>query len=213
MRRVRKSLNYYDWVKIDKLPFATTFVLLIITGTIYYIYKLLGKDYTFFLILLITASFLCICFFIRDIVRIILKLKKDKELKQAILSTGIEQVNNLNPYEFEKWIAEMLSLGGYETETTKKSGDYGVDVIAKKGSTTIAIQVKKYTNPLGVKCVQEVIAGMQYYNANEGWVMSTAPSFTRQAQNQASVSNIKLFTYNDLAIFLKRIQRQHANEN
>lgn len=105
----------------------------------------------------------------------------------------------------------MLELGGYETEVTKQSRDYGVDVIAIKEDYKIVIQVKKYSNPLSIKCVQEIIAGKDYFDADERWVMSTAPKFTRQAKEQADISNIKLFNYNDLALFLSEIQESNIN--
>ena len=43
-----------------------------------------------------------------------------------------------------------------------KSGDYGVDVLAKKGGRICAIQCKKFneTNPIPPKYVQQLLGGM-----------------------------------------------------
>ena len=136
----------------------------------------------------------------------------EKELQEAILNTGIEQVENLDPFEFEEWVARFLRISGYRAYATKKSGDYGVDVIAEKEYNRIAIQVKKFSNPVGIKAVQEVIAGMDYYNCYEGWVITTAPYFTQAAKNLAQTRNIKLYNKNDLAILLYELQKEHNNE-
>lgn len=135
--------------------------------------------------------------------------EKEKQLQEAILLTNISQVDNLSPYEFEEWIARFLRISGYNANATKKSGDYGVDVIAQKGNTSIAIQVKKFTKPVGIKAVQEVISGMGYYNCCEGWVVTTAPYFTQAAKNLAKTRNVKLYNKNDLAILLYELQKDN----
>lgn len=69
-------------------------------------------------------------------------------MQNAILRTNISQVDKLTPYEFEKWVARFLRIAGYKASATKKSGDYGVDVVAEKDNTSIAIQVKNSQNLL-----------------------------------------------------------------
>ncbi|MDR2201590.1 MAG: restriction endonuclease [Clostridiales bacterium] len=135
-----------------------------------------------------------------------------RALDAAVLHTGIDRTDKLSPFEFEQWIARFLTLCGFDAATTPKSGDYGVDVLAGKDGLITAIQVKKYAGPLGVKCVQEVAAGMRYYNAHYGWVASTAPSFTRQARNLAKTCGVELFTKNDLALMLYALQQEHAGK-
>lgn len=135
--------------------------------------------------------------------------KKEKQLQEAILHTNISQVDQLTPYEFEEWVARFLRIAGYKANATKKSGDYGVDVIAEKDNTSIAIQVKKFTKPVGIKAVQEVISGMDYYNCYEGWVITTAPYFTQAAKNLAKTRNIKLYNKNDLTLLLYELQKDN----
>jgi restriction system protein len=50
----------------------------------------------------------------------------------------------MNPREYEMNVAEFYKSQGYQTELTPLSGDYGVDVFAKKGKEKIAIQAKMY---------------------------------------------------------------------
>lgn len=133
----------------------------------------------------------------------------EKKLQIAILNSGINQIDNLNPYEFEEWVARMFRLNRFKAMPTKRSGDYGVDVIAEKDNERIAIQVKKFSKPVGIKAVQEVIAGMDYYNCYDGWVITTAPYFTQASKNLAHTRNIKLYNKNDLALLLNEIQKNN----
>ncbi len=159
-----------------------------------------------FIPLFLVAIIGIIGYVINSIVNLKKQEKQEEEYKKAMLNTGIEQVKNLTPYEFEDWIAKFLSCCGFIAYTTKRSGDYGVDVIAEKQGKKIAIQVKKYSNPLGIKCVQEIIAGMGYYSADEGWVVSTAPYFTKNAQELAKTKNIRLFNFKELTLLLNNLQ-------
>ena len=68
-----------------------------------------------------------ICFFIL-IVLITHVIKKHNLLK----SSGINQIDQLSPFEFENWVTRFFQAHGYRAYTTQKSGDYGIDVIAEK---------------------------------------------------------------------------------
>ncbi len=159
----------------------------------------------------IVLVFSCIIALIIYIYKFIKEKKYEHKLQEAIINTNITQVDNLNPYEFEEWIARFLRIAGYNAKATKKSGDYGVDVIAEKENNRIAIQVKKFNKAVGIKAVQEVSAGMDYYNCCEGWVVTTAPYFTQAAKNLANIRNIKLYNKNDLAILLNDLQNKNKN--
>ena len=123
----------------------------------------------------------------------------DRILQEQLLRDGVSSIDNLTPYEFEEWIARLMRAKGYNAYTTKYSGDYGIDVIAEKEYTKIGIQVKKFHKPVGVKAIQEVIAGMQYYDCNIGWVVTSANGFTQAAINLAQKSGVVLLTKNDIA--------------
>lgn len=154
-------------------------------------------------VLLIIASLI---FLITYIVRRITEVKKEKELQNALINSGISQIDNLAPFEFEEWVARLLKTAGYNAIATKKSGDYGADVIAEKNGTKIAIQVKKFNQPVGIKAVQEVVSAMRYYDCQNGWVITSASGFTTAAYNLARKNSIKLINRNDLAIMLNQIK-------
>lgn len=168
-------------------------------------------DMVFVGIILLLVAVIIIAVVITKSVR----AKKAKDLLlEAMAKTNIASIKDLSPVQFEEWIANMFTLGGYKASLTPKSNDYGVDVLLEKeGVGRIAVQVKMYNNPVGVKAVQEVIAGKQYYGCNYGWVITSAPSFTRQAITLANNSNIKLIAHDDLALLLAQMQKEYNNKS
>ena len=141
--------------------------------------------------LTILITLICLIILITFIFRIIKK-------HNIIKCSGINQIDQLSPFEFETWVSHFLQKQGYRAYTTQKSGDYGIDVIAEKDQTKIAIQVKKYQQAVGIKAVQEVISGANYYECNEAWVVTSASAFTTAAYNLANKSHVKLVTRSDL---------------
>lgn len=96
-------------------------------------------------------------------------------------------------HEFEYYCADLLRRVGFlEVEVTRGSGDYGVDILAELGGVTYAVQCKRYDGPVGVKAVQEVYAGRDYYDCMVGVVM-TNQYFTRSAVEVAQKLKILLW--------------------
>ena len=96
-------------------------------------------------------------------------------------------------HEFEYYCADLLRRAGFlEVEVTRGSGDYGVDILAELAGVTYAVQCKRYDGPVGVKAVQEVYAGRDYYDRMVGVVM-TNQYFTRPAVEVAQKLKILLW--------------------
>lgn len=55
----------------------------------------------------------------------------------------------LNGWEFEEEVAKIFRLNGYQATVTKKTGDYGVDIIMSKDNFKYVVQCKHYKNPVG----------------------------------------------------------------
>ncbi|HED1420079.1 TPA: restriction endonuclease [Kluyvera georgiana] len=104
---------------------------------------------------------------------------------------------NLSPIEYEHLCADILREQGWEARVTQGSGDQGVDVLAIKDGMMLAVQCKKYSSPVGNKAVQEVIAGVGFYGANRGAVV-TNNTYTPSARQLASSHNILLLHHDDL---------------
>ncbi|HEQ1858446.1 TPA: restriction endonuclease [Providencia alcalifaciens] len=103
----------------------------------------------------------------------------------------------MSPLEYEMFCADILKENGWEARTTSASGDQGVDVIANKDRCCVAIQCKLYSSTVGNKAVQEVVAGMPYWGANVGVVVTNA-QYTRSARELAKIHDIYLLHHDEL---------------
>jgi len=103
----------------------------------------------------------------------------------------------VGPTQYEELCAEVMRLMGYDVRLTKASGDQGVDVVARKGAVTIAMQCKLYTSPVGNKAVQEVYAGKKFIEADLAVVVSNQ-EFTGSARQLAQALNVFLLHHSQL---------------
>lgn len=120
-------------------------------------------------------------------------IEKATTSKEILLSSNF---SFMSPYDFEEFVAKLFNKLGYNTITTSKTGDYGVDVIAENGFEKVAIQCKKYHegNTVGNQTIQMLLGAMQLQGlkADRGVVVTTS-HFTRQAYKQAEDNNVELW--------------------
>lgn len=104
-----------------------------------------------------------------------------------------EKFDYMTGEDFEVFVSVVLEKIGYiNTQLTKGSGDQGVDIIAEKDGVRYAIQCKRYSQPVGNKAVQEVLAGKNYYKCHVGAVI-TNNYFTQSAKELAKENGIILW--------------------
>jgi hypothetical protein len=122
-----------------------------------------------------------------------------------LIEEAIEEYSNagdysddMDPYVYEHFCAEQFKLAGWDhAEATSGSADQGVDVIAKRGNEFLVGQCKKYSKPVGNSAVQQVVAGIKYYGANKGVVISPS-GFTASAEKLAVSNNIELIHHSEI---------------
>jgi restriction endonuclease Mrr len=120
---------------------------------------------------------------------------------------GLDDVNYMEGWEFERYMADVLGRSGYSVESTQLSGDQGVDMLLDMEDRKIAVQLKRYTRPVGNKAVQEVLAGRVHYAAQEAWVITTS-SFTRGAMELARSTGVRLIDGRELREWLSELNRE-----
>lgn len=102
-------------------------------------------------------------------------------------------MDEMEGHDFEYYCADILKAHGFlDVEVTKGSGDFGADILAEKDGVTYAVQCKCYDKPIGVKAVQEIYAGRDFYDRMVGVVM-TNQYFTQPAVELAQKLNIMLW--------------------
>jgi len=115
------------------------------------------------------------------------------KLKEARLGIS-NNFSNLSPFEFEHFVAKLLREMGYNTKVTQKTGDYGVDIIAKKDNQTFAVQCKRYQekNLVGNRDIQRILGAMNSIKADRS-IFVTTSKFTKQAIKQSEGCLIELW--------------------
>lgn len=112
--------------------------------------------------------------------------------------TDFDQMSGV---EFEKYIWAFLSQKGYRVYETKKSYDFGVNLIVYARNNKTVVQVKRYKSKVGIKAVQEIISGKVFYDAKNAIVITNS-YYTEPAKKLAGKSKVKLYDRNDLKEFV-----------
>lgn len=100
-------------------------------------------------------------------------------------SKTMDEIQLMSGLEFEKFIARLLALAGYDDVALTKYTDQGGDIVCKSpcGRRTV-VQVKRWNKPLGNKVIQEVFGAVKYYDAKFGMIITNS-RFTQKAQELA----------------------------
>lgn len=126
--------------------------------------------------------------------------KSQGENRMTALTYRIDELSGI---EFEACVAELVKRNGYNNvQTTKATGDFGIDVLCNKGGMKYGIQCKRYAKRVGVKAVQEAIAGKQYYRL-DSVIVATNTYFTPNAMDMARRSGVILWNRDDIVRMLK----------
>lgn len=125
------------------------------------------------------------------------------------LNYTIEQLDSMEGHKFEYAVADLLLHNGWrDVEVTKGSGDYGIDILARRGSTTYAIQCKRYNKAVSLRAVQEANSGADYYHCQAAAVI-TNNIFTQNAVNLANENGVRLYDRNDLILLINNYEEEY----
>ena len=117
-------------------------------------------------------------------------------------SSGLPaRFENMGGAEFENEVAALLGDLGYSVQRARASGDKGVDLILKKGNRKVAVQLKRWTAPVGHRAVQAAFEGRVHHGADEAWLVTTS-RFTPRAAELARTTGVRLVDGAELADWL-----------
>lgn len=119
------------------------------------------------------------------------------------------EIDQMSGHEFEEFVCSLFQSLGYRAEATKKSRDFGVDIVCIHGRDKIALQTKRYSKNVNLKCVQEVTAGMRKYNCNKSMVVTNS-YFTQSAIDLAMHNDCELVNRDSLIDLIQHSARLSA---
>ena len=122
-----------------------------------------------------------------------------------MVQSGIKDIDRMSGYDFEDYLKVLFKKLGYKPQVTKKSGDFGADLVLK-GKNKIVIQAKRYgyKNNVSLDAVREVYASKAFYKADEAWVITNS-FYTKQAEMLAEACEVRLLNRYDLQKFIVEI--------
>ncbi|HWF27190.1 MAG TPA: restriction endonuclease, partial [Mycobacterium sp.] len=110
-------------------------------------------------------------------------LQRRRDLR--CVASGMAAVDQMSGVEFEEFVAAQLRTRGWSVTRTASTGDYGVDLIAKKDGSHMAVQCKRLAKAVGVAAVQQVVSGAAHHGCNQA-VVVTNQAFTKAARQLAT---------------------------
>lgn len=130
----------------------------------------------------------------------------NEELDKIEISQSVNSnVDQMSGIDYEHYCKGLLEKAGWDVTISKATGDQGVDLVASMDNIRVCIQCKRYSQPVGNKAVQEVVAGKQFYRGTHAAVVSNA-SFTPSAISLANSTNVLLMSHVELADLTNRIR-------
>jgi restriction system protein len=105
--------------------------------------------------------------------------------------SDMEAIDQMSGVEFEEFVAAQLRTTGWRVTRTPSTGDYGVDLIAKKDGTHMAVQCKRQAKAVGVAAIQQVVSGALHHGCNQT-VVVTNRAFTKAARQLATTHRCRL---------------------
>ena len=100
----------------------------------------------------------------------------------------------VTPRQYEELVAAVLEGEGYSTQVGPYTRDWGVDVIARRGSEQLAVQAKMYgstTRRVGRECLMQLHGAAAYFDCN-GAVLATDGLLTEDANRVAQKLSIRV---------------------
>lgn len=130
------------------------------------------------------------------------------------MTETITRLQRIDPYDFERFVAELWELQGWRTKVTPASNDGGIDVIASKGrirKKTWAFQVKRHGpgSKVGTPEVQQYSSLPHQHGNVDKVAIISSNEFTEGARSLSPKLDVKLIGGDEL---VKRCHRNAAGD-
>lgn len=132
---------------------------------------------------------------------------KKEQHRHEVNSVVVNDLNTLSGIDFEIVCQQLIENMGFDTETTKASGDGGIDLIAYNHQPLLSgkyiIQCKRYSGSVGEPIIRDLYGVVTSERANKGILMTTG-YFTKSAVSFANGKQIELIDGDNIKFLLKK---------
>jgi restriction system protein len=140
------------------------------------------------------------------VVAIIIAYKIGQRKRQLAKALQLSDIDTMTGVEFEQYVGRLLQSQSYSIQFTPTTGDFGVDILAKREGQQCAVQLKRYKSSVGVEAVNEAVAGRGYYKADTAMVITNS-YFTNAAHKLAYSNDCELIDRDTLATWILDFQK------
>jgi restriction system protein len=137
------------------------------------------------------------------------RLQSRRAYRQMLRAANMGVIDGLPGAAFEEVLGLLFEDLGYRVQQTKAVGDFGADLVLEQDGSRIIVQAKRYSQPVGVKAVQEAYAARPHYRAGAAWVISNS-TFTPAARKLAQSTGVQLWDRALLATHLAQARRRQT---
>jgi restriction system protein len=106
--------------------------------------------------------------------------------------SGIREIDRMDGRTFERYLELVFRHRGFAVQRTRTNGDFGGDLLLRRGEEQTVVQAKRYQGKVGVKAVQEAVAARGYYRCDHAIVVTNS-FFTRPARELAEANDVELW--------------------
>jgi HJR/Mrr/RecB family endonuclease len=174
-------------------------------GTLFGIFLLMGvafeyiKKYPFIIGVIITAVAITI---------LLIRFNKRSLAKRYSTIGQLIKEYEMNPTDFEHYIANLYSFLGYKTKVTPAVNDRGKDIEMWKDNMKYVVEVKLYSsqNKIGREKIQKLHSAMIDSNADKA-IFVTTSDFATTAIEYANKHGIELVNSNKLVSIINAVKK------
>jgi restriction system protein len=134
------------------------------------------------------------------------RLQSRRAYRQMLRQANMDVIDGMPGAAFEETLGLLFEDLGYRVERTKAVGDFGADLVIEQNGGRTIVQAKRYSQPVGVKAVQEAYAAQPHYRADAAWVISNS-TFTPAARKLAASTGVQLWDRGRLGQELARARQ------
>ena len=133
--------------------------------------------------------------------------------KQQYINDELFRIDNMSGVAFEEYCIMLLEISNVLPKSnyakTRKSGDYGADIIIKHGNkVNVSVQCKRLKNsPVRIEAIQEVVGSKKFYHTDKCMVITNS-RFTENAVTLALSNDVLLI---DRERLIKLIELKYEN--
>ncbi|MFF2878133.1 restriction endonuclease [Gottfriedia sp. NPDC057991] len=127
--------------------------------------------------------------------------------KRVSRASNYEELIKLDPYEFEKFVADIFTVKGFDAIVTSKSRDGGKDIILSKENKKYIVECKRYNKKQKISrtAIQKFHSAIIDTGAEYGYFVTTS-FFTKDAIEYVSNKPIVLIDLHSLSDLIEEVK-------